>query len=176
MVHEVGHAHGREHSPCGLGGGDYDVGYPYTDAVIGTWGYDDVNEVLLDPTTYYDFMSYCSPTWVSDYTYNALYDRVVAVNALGGKSGDAAPPETLWLTVGIGLDGALFRGPELRLTDDPGGREQPIEWLDAAGNLVAKATGRFRPHGDGVGGLVLFAAPPAQTTAIRLPGHGTLDW
>lgn len=79
LVHEVGHAHGREHAPCGLGGQSSDRNYPYAGADIGVWGWDARDGDLIDPTRTVDMMSYCAPIWLSDYTFAALYDRIQAV-------------------------------------------------------------------------------------------------
>jgi hypothetical protein len=76
LVHEVGHAHGREHAPCGLGGQSSDRGYPYGGASIGSWGWDLRDGRLIDPDRTVDMMSYCAPIWVSDYTFDALYRRI----------------------------------------------------------------------------------------------------
>jgi len=78
-VHEVGHNHGREHAPCGV---DYaDPAYPHENAGIGTWGLAYSTRELKSPYTVTDFMGYCEDTWVSDYTYKALYDRIRAVDS-----------------------------------------------------------------------------------------------
>ncbi|WP_157969082.1 M66 family metalloprotease [Thermus sediminis] len=71
MAHELGHNFGREHSPCGFPPGDpsVDPNYPYPNGRIGTWGYDLESKTLRNPNGHYDLMSYCSPQWVSDYTY-----------------------------------------------------------------------------------------------------------
>jgi hypothetical protein len=79
LVHEVGHAHGRSHAPCGLGGQSSDRLYPYAGASIGTWGWDLRDGRLLDPNRTVDMMSYCAPIWVSDYTWAALYDQIRGV-------------------------------------------------------------------------------------------------
>jgi hypothetical protein len=98
-THEVGHAHGLEHAPCGgaaLGG---DMGGPYPDAGIGVWGYDQNSKKLIDPSgatnaKYKDFMGYCQPTWVSDYHYNQLTGRVQSDNRLvmSMRPTDGRPP------------------------------------------------------------------------------------
>lgn len=80
LVHEVGHAHGRNHAPCGLGGQPADRLYPYAGAEIGTWGWDVRDGSLVSPDRFVDMMSYCSPIWISDYTFSALYDRIRAVD------------------------------------------------------------------------------------------------
>jgi hypothetical protein len=65
-AHELGHNFGRQHSPCGMVAGA-DPAYPYPGARLGSWGFDGTK--LLAPDSFVDLMSYCSPEWVSDYTY-----------------------------------------------------------------------------------------------------------
>jgi hypothetical protein len=38
LAHELGHLHGRLHSPCGATG--VDPAYPYPNGALGTWGWD----------------------------------------------------------------------------------------------------------------------------------------
>ncbi|MFO0677369.1 MAG: M66 family metalloprotease [Polyangiaceae bacterium] len=78
MVHEVGHAHGRPHAPCGVS--DTDPSFPYSGGTIGVWGYDFRSKALVSPNTGKDFMSYCTPEWVSDYTFGKLFERIRTVN------------------------------------------------------------------------------------------------
>jgi hypothetical protein len=78
--HEFGHNMTRRHAPCGNPGG-LDLNYPYADGSIGQFGYDIGLNALRNPATFKDVMSYCSPEWVSDHTYNALYvDQVTKGN------------------------------------------------------------------------------------------------
>jgi hypothetical protein len=85
MVHEIGHAHGRQHAPCSLDGQieDPDPKFPHDQAGIGAFGYDILGKRFVAPGSGdmapTDFMSYCEPTWVSDYTYRALFDRMKAL-------------------------------------------------------------------------------------------------
>ncbi len=83
-VHEIGHAHGRRHSPCGPPGNppaDIDPGYPNNDGSIEAWGWDIVNEELHEPGESTDFMGYCDDQWVSAFTWQALHRRTSNVNA-----------------------------------------------------------------------------------------------
>jgi hypothetical protein len=84
MAHEVGHNHGREHAPCSPSGSlsGVDNSYPYTNGLIGSWGYDPRTQVLLDPAKCSDVMGYCSSKWISDYTYKALTNRVALLNSV----------------------------------------------------------------------------------------------
>jgi len=96
MAHEVGHAHGRDHSPCG-GAQGTDPDYPYPGATIGVWGYNIFTKAFISPTKGHDIMGYCPNEWVSDYTYAALFDRIATISiptttksgTLGGSSAQA---------------------------------------------------------------------------------------
>jgi PKD repeat protein len=69
-AHEFGHNLGRNHAPCG-GAAGADPNYPDKSGRPVSWGYDTTNNRLIAPTAVYDLMSYCNPTWVSEYNYKA---------------------------------------------------------------------------------------------------------
>jgi len=70
--HELGHNFGLRHAPCG-GASGVDANYPYTNGVIGSWGYNLGTGALYSPTGYRDLMTYCNPPWVSDYNYAIVH-------------------------------------------------------------------------------------------------------
>ncbi len=78
FAHETGHNMGRGHSPCPTSGSNVPTGidpaYPYAGGLIGLWGYDTELNQWLSPLTCKDIMAYCSPVWVSDYTYQKILD------------------------------------------------------------------------------------------------------
>jgi hypothetical protein len=83
MAHEVGHNHGRQHSPCSLRGetiSGVDPNYPYANGALGSWGWDGRTRILFDPSKATDIMGYCNNQWMSDYTYAGITTRVAAVN------------------------------------------------------------------------------------------------
>lgn len=84
FAHEIGHAHGRNHSPCG-GAAGADRDYPYSKASIGVPGWDVRTSEFIDVGTgedqTKDFMGYCNPTWVSDYTWKALFTRITSLGS-----------------------------------------------------------------------------------------------
>lgn len=68
LAHELGHSFNRPHAPCG-GVAGTDPNYPYPGANIGVSGLEIDKLEVKPPTKYKDIMSYCHPTWISDYTY-----------------------------------------------------------------------------------------------------------
>ena len=57
-----------------------DPNYPYANAALGSWGWNSRTQTLFDPNRTTDIMGYCSPQWISDYTYSGITTRVAAVN------------------------------------------------------------------------------------------------
>ena len=82
IAHELGHNLSLYHAPCGPAG-DLDPSYPYADGSTGAWGYDFREDGSLMPPHHKDLMSYCGPTWISDYHFT---------NALGYRLFDEGPP------------------------------------------------------------------------------------
>ena len=79
IAHELGHNFGREHAPCGDAPGA-DSEYPYANGEIGVYGLG-ANGLRFNDS-HYDVMSYCTPVWISDYTYDAVIKKVaVSSNA-----------------------------------------------------------------------------------------------
>ena len=106
MAHELGHNFNLGHAPCRTLG---EPSYPYTDGAIGAWGYDFDNGRLLSPR-WWDLMSYCSPRWISDYSFtNALHFRLLDEGGRAAQS--AAPTQALLLWGGVGADGIPFLNP-----------------------------------------------------------------
>ena len=80
MAHEIGHACGLKHAPCGTSGDKVDSNYPAYEpydpagtpsASLGEYG-TDVNTMSLRPPTSKDFMSYCNGSWFSLRNYQRL--------------------------------------------------------------------------------------------------------
>jgi hypothetical protein len=167
LAHEVGHAHGRAHSPCG--GVEYpDKKYPYTDASIGVYGYDLNNKSLLDPDTYTDMMGYCDPTWVSDFTFGKLAQRMRAVH-------DIAKPMSFtggrtYRFVHVAVDGKLTWGKTVKVTSAIAGEEIAVTVRAEDGTETA-VKGHYYPYGDLPGGYLLVPEPvtskPAKLTLER---------
>jgi hypothetical protein len=80
MAHELGHAAGLGHAPCGTPGDpNYPAYEPYDalntpNASLGEYGLDINNGTIHQPTEK-DWMSYCGPVWISLYHYARLYNN-----------------------------------------------------------------------------------------------------
>jgi hypothetical protein len=164
LAHEVGHAHGRAHSPCG-GAASPDKKYPYADASIGVFGYDVNSKSLLDPGEYTDMMGYCDPTWISDYTFGKLAQRMRAVHDL---------PKPMSLTgartyrfVHVGIDGKLTWGKTVKITSPIAGEEISATVRAEDGTETA-VTGHYYPYGDLPGGYLLVPEPAARPSKLTL--------
>jgi hypothetical protein len=120
FTHEMGHNFGRQHAPCGNPGGP-DSNYPYVNAVIGQWGYDTASGQLKNPTTYFDYMSYCGnqySNWTSDYTYFGIAQAWSSLPAATIVAGGAALGEALVVSGRFTPDGTVEVDPVFRTQAD----------------------------------------------------------
>lgn len=119
MVHELGHNHGRAHVFCAGGeAAGTDPSYPHDNGVIGGWGFGIRNFNLHSPTATYDIMTYCDPSWVSDWGWSKVFLRIRTLTSWdyeGAPAGDEPQGEVL-----VGL---LFEDGTERWWTTPGARE-----------------------------------------------------
>jgi len=177
-AHEWGHNFGRRHAPCG-GAGNPDGSYPHAGGSIGVYGYN--GSSLLSPATYKDLMGYCSPDWISDYTYSAI------MSFFGGApappaSASRAPEDGLliWGRIdenGVVLEPAFQITAPAMLPDGPG--PYRIRGFDAAGNEIFSLSfeGDELPAEAGEGRHFAFVVPLSrlggrELGALRLEGPG----
>lgn len=169
-VHELGHAFGRYHSPCG-GADGIDPGYPYPNGFIGTWGYNLLTRQLYPPATVADVMSYCEPIWVSDYTWKGLFERIRLVN--GAKS--VVPPELMNLTyerARIDADDDLHWMPPVVLELPPQG--DPIDLVVENEEGAFAVTGRYYAYDHLPGGALLWPQAGAPSSAVTFEREGRI--
>lgn len=171
-VHEVGHNHGRPHSPCG-GVSGADPGYPHAGGDIGEWGMDIFSKQLLSPN-YKDLMSYCEPSWISDYVYEEILGFM---QATGGSQNLYIPPEEMnqaYERVSFGADGSTFL-PEITLEKPPFGQLKDVTITTPSGQTKT-VQGSFYAY-DHIDGGVLFVKKSAGTIkslAVDLKVAGSL--
>lgn len=158
FVHEIGHSMNLRHAPCGGAGGP-DPNYPYPNGGIGMWGYDFARGALVDPgSSTRDFMSYCDPTWISDYHFGRAM-RYRERSEGGPPPGPAEQTLLLWGSMsweGVRLDPAfLIESPP---TAPPTGGPYRLEGFGPAGEV--RFSFDFAPVLLGTGGAhFLFTLP-----------------
>ncbi|MEQ1571335.1 MAG: M66 family metalloprotease [Myxococcota bacterium] len=162
LVHEMGHAHGREHAPCGQGVSGIDPGYPYSGAALGSWGYDIVGQTLKDPNDWVDMMSYCTPIWISDYTFYSLYLRIQSVSTQ--RTIAAVPRTTLRLQDG----GRSVMNGSVAIGDTSEAPPIEVTLFDADGQPMGTQTAALFPYSHVEGGLVVLDSelPEGWTAAV----------
>ena len=138
------------HAPCGPARSDLDQSFPYPNGAIGAWGYDFGSGRLI-PATRKDHMSYCRPTWTSDYHFtkalrHRLADESASVSALA-----AAPTTSLLLWGGVDSAGMPYLNPAFVA-------DAPPALPDSAGDHTV--TGRD------ANGRQLFSLSFAMATAL----------
>ena len=167
-AHELGHAAGRAHAPCG-GAGNPDPEFPYDEGSIGVWGYDLVSGELKNPDAHSDFMGYCRNDWISDYNYFALQRRYAFVNQ---SSAFTIGPPTWWRTLLLQADGGHRWSEEVSYPEPPYGEEStPIVYLDPMGAPIAEAVAvlTFLDHADDV--IAFLPAAPPGAVAVEIDGR-----
>lgn len=163
FVHEVGHAHGREHAPCDVQ--DPDPAYPYDDGKIGSWGYDSIAKKFFDPNgKTRDMMGYCQPDWISDYTFSALAQRVQSVNLAPRRL--VVP--TRWRNILVKGDGSLVRGEIVTAQRPPIGQTKLVERVD--GDQAVPVESHFYPF-DHLPGGILMIPDTEDVGTLRIDGQ-----
>ncbi len=138
-AHEWGHNFGVFHAPCGTSG---DPRYPYANADIGQVGWNAVSNTLVQPSAK-DLMSYCSNTWISDFTWSAVMQYRGTSSMLAANSaasvGSSTPEEGL-LVWGRVVDGRITLEPAFRvrapLSPNVQGTHR-VQLLDDSGSVLA---------------------------------------
>jgi hypothetical protein len=74
VAHEAGHNLNLVHNPCPGFEEGRDPLFPYENGSIGHWGYDATTGTTYDPDRWFDLMTYCSPEWISDYSYGKVLE------------------------------------------------------------------------------------------------------
>lgn len=176
FVHEMGHAHGRKHAPCAPQFSsieDVDPQYPHPNAGLGSWGYSLSLRELVDPAgPARDFMSYCEPTWVSDYTFAGLFQTIAAVNVARDFL-HSSESSSAFRAITVGAGGELALGVTLNVRGLPSGRPERI-LVERSGSPPRGVTAYFHPHADHGGGMLLVSEAEIAGGRLRVRGRALL--
>ncbi len=179
LIHEIGHQHGRGHTPCG-GGDGIDRNFPHADGGIGQWGLDirTVPPRLQSPTSRKDLMGYCNPQWISDYTYAAVATRRTAISVPSASArliqrlSEASEPHRTLVSDGAGQ---VFWGRPLT-GEAPSGQAERAQVLDAAGAVVGAVTVFRNRFGHGSGASFDVPMPRPGWKTLVVPGLPPVDF
>ena len=114
-------------------------------------------------------MGYCQLTWVSDYTFKALFTRLKAVN----KADWYFPPEVLNLTydrVIVRAHGTYEWVDSLDLATPPQGEPIQIKLSGASGDRTITAA--YYPNDHVASGVVVFPKQKDAFTSVSLVAEG----
>jgi hypothetical protein len=162
FAHEIGHNLSLRHAPCGGAGGP-DPFYPHDGGSIGVWGYEGYSPSSLgslkDPGNFKDLMGYCSPRWISDYSFTKALNFRLDVGALPSSP---EPEQEVLLLWGSAGDGEMLLEPSFVLDAPPvlPGEDGPyrLEGLDSQGGVLFSLS--FAPEKvEWGGGQFAFAVP-----------------
>ena len=179
-AHEWGHNFGRLHVACG-NPANPDPAYPYPNGSIGVYGMDAATGELKRPTTHVDLMSYCTPEWISDYTFRAVLQFREAEAAARPVFAAAREPA---LIVWGRMDGrTLVLEPAFEVETRPSLPAAPgpytLQGLDEAGAVLFELSfeGEALGHGPPDARHFAFALPaslaqPQRLARLRLTGPG----
>ena len=175
-AHEFGHNLGRDHAPCGDPAYP-DPYYPYSGGVIGQYGFN-LSHFTVIPDNYKDIMSYCSPEWVSDYTYRGLYKDQ---RTHGGTMPQGELVESIFVRASLDQDGQAKFEPLYEFKGQPSSvpesSEYSIEMLNDLGEIEAVHPVKvLKAEEHGINAYSISAVvpkPQEQITTIRLLENGT---
>lgn len=168
FAHELGHNHGRPHSPCG-GVASPDNGFPHAGGQIGWWGFETSGTLHAPSRT--DIMGYCSNKWVSDYVYRLFTTRVAAINGVALQA--FGVPQRTWRVALTGNHPPEWGAPFKRPTEAAGQPER-ADILDELGEVLLEIT-VYRTPIDHLGAAsVMVPEPETGWHALRLAGEPPL--
>lgn len=142
IAHELGHNMSLAHARCGSPR-QVDPDYPYEAGSIGAWGHDLREGGGLVPPGRPDLMSYCLPSWISDYHFSRALRYRMATEGPVAATAATSSSRSLLLWGGIDEEGAPFL--------------EPTFVVSAPAALPASGGGEFELAGRTADGDVLFS-------------------
>ena len=204
-VHEIAHTLGRDHpfrgssldtNVCGntQQDGAMDNNYPYANSRIGVgWleGFDGGDGILKIESSikhndqWNDIMGYCGPRWISDYTYKALYNYMIASTPQAQQSSTPqVAGEWLYIAGSLRADGSRASISFVRRMSNPASvpplvaGEYAIRLFDGNGMLLADHAFSGQSHGEdndlGIEQAVPYANGTRQVRIVRRADSQTL--
>jgi hypothetical protein len=166
IAQELAHTIGRMHAPCG-GASQVDPSFPYKSGNIGVTGYDLSSQSWVASSTA-DFMSYCSPVFVSDYTFAGIATQLEKIAATTPNMHFGPPRD--YRMMEVAGDGTATLGDELSLRAPPSDASRTVTFLDSAGKPIATGQGWYAAHDSLPGGMLVVPDAPKSAVSVRIDG------
>jgi hypothetical protein len=115
-----------------------------------------------------DLMGYCSNVWLSEYTYNAIADRIALVNGSQSQVLSAAALQTFRVLL-VGSKGTRW-GVPITTPSLPEGTPITARVLDAAGNLLKEITVYRTEMSDLGAASIMVPEPKPGWSGIEVTG------
>jgi hypothetical protein len=109
FVHELGHQQGRRHVDCGGPAGP-DPNYPNATGDIAVFGWDIFSTSSIWEPNDKDYMSYCNPSWVSEYGWNLAYPWIAEISRWPSEHVHGSPTPMLYATIQPGRVDQFWTG------------------------------------------------------------------
>lgn len=174
LAHEVGHNVGRPHVPCSGAEASAVSDYPHPHGEIGVWGHHLIENTILSPQGHKDFMSYCSPRWVSDYGWNHTHAIMREVNSWATNQRDEVFDQQLRVLTGIvGAGGSSIWWLDEATFDPstfPGTAARPLQFY-RDGEMLGAAPAEYvrLSHDDGFAVRVIVSDGLLGASQVRYP-------
>jgi hypothetical protein len=111
-------------------------------------------------------MSYCNPSWISDYNYALIFDRIKAVNGAFIQPG----PPVAYRFAALDANGSITFTGNATLTIPPGGKKISVHWPSSG----AHGTAWLYPSDHVAGGTLVIPDGP-NDVVIDSPVMHELD-
>ena len=172
-AHEVGHAHGLRHAPCG-GAGNPDPAFPYAGGATGVWGLDPIDhKTLYPPSLDKDVMGYCPPTWISDYHFTKIFSRVQTDNQLLADR-IAGVPARAYRAVHVSRDGSATWTDGVHSRWPVNGEARAATFEGARGETLANESAYWFPFDHLPGGVLMVPDRSEPFARVRVADLGTI--
>jgi hypothetical protein len=164
LAHELAHNLGRKHVDCG-GPSDVDTNYPYPTNQIDNignanhYGFDVKSLTPIAPGAANDVMSYCTPKWISDYNWKALFNGLAPLFT-------AAQPPALPALANAASD-ILVTGA---VTPTANTGELGYAWNFPVSALSSQSLQRWQQLSDANAAAISASSPLTVTYHVRLLG------
>lgn len=167
-VHETGHTIDMDHTP-GCNAGSATRQWPYDDTTVQVQGYSIRYDRLYDPGDFEDYMNYCTPDWVSPFTYMLSYELIREENSELNRDEPLPPPILLLSGMIKANSGSVSWWTSVGTLPSPPPDAQPVEvHVTSLSGALSVEVGYIEALTDGGSSLIAAGLPIPEEEIARL--------